>query len=163
MDCHNNDKRSCASKVCTCGKCGKLVENGESCSWNSDCVSGWCDGVFTLGCNGVCKSKLEDHKPCNMKYPNECASGFCEHVGSMSGSVNLINYLRYGMREQYCKPTHGFREGFFCNQDTDCDQTQSMMCSGGSILTTGRCTKCPAHCPDGCNALFDPSGNMQCG
>jgi len=162
MDCHNSDHRSCASDVCTCGKCGKLVEDGESCTWNEDCLSGWCNGVITVGCFGRCKSKLKDHEPCT-NYPTKCASGLCEHVGSISNSVNWVNYYRYGMLENYCKPTQGFREDFFCNQDADCDQTRSMMCTGGSILTTGRCTACPAHCPDGCNALFDLPENLKCG
>ena len=148
---NNGDSNSCKSLQCTCGKCGKKLPNGYSCSTNDNCESGWCNGKVTIGCGGKCKRRHDDYEACPLNIlgsgdNNICKSGRCEKV---SGTTAL------------CAPKVGFRAGTKCNEDTDCDKTKSLWCSGGSFYSSGKCTKCPDKCPDGCNALFNQ--NLKCG
>eukprot|EP00794_Sanderia_malayensis_P019570 gene19570-21501_t len=145
------DSNSCVSLQCTCGKCGKKLPNGYQCSSNDNCKSGWCDGQVTIGCGGKCKRLHEDYEACPLNLlgsgdNNICRSKRCEKVSPT---------------EALCAPKQGFRAGTKCNEDTDCDKTKSMWCSGGSFLESGKCVVCPANCPDGCNALFNQ--NLKCG
>ena len=148
-----SDGNSCVSGKCICSYCGRKLRDNFPCSENADCQSGWCHGVVTIGCNGRCKSKTADYGQCPLNIHgsgdnNNCKSGRCEKV---SASRAL------------CAPKNGFRVGTDCNEDTDCDKTKSLWCKGGSFYSSGKCTECPAKCPDGCNALFNQAGNMKCG
>ena len=60
-----------------------------------------------------------------------------------------------------CAPQGGFTEGSQCNEDADCDKEQNLWCKGGAFYATGRCSKCPSRCADGCNALFNQ--DLECG
>ena len=148
-----NDGNSCASGQCTCGFCGRKMRDSFSCSTNNNCQSGWCNGVFTTGCRGKCKSKTSDYGNCPLNIHgsgdnNNCKSGRCEKVSATKA---------------ICAPRNGFREGSACNEDADCDKTKSLWCKGGSFYSSGVCTRCPSKCPDGCNAIFNQMSKMKCG
>lgn len=146
--CYNGDSKSCVSGQCTCGYCGRKLPVNSKCATNDNCLSGWCNGIYTIGCRGYCKDRIIDYQQCPLNDDNECVNGRCEGVSPS---------------RRYCSPMNGFRAGFWCNEDIDCDKTKSMYCKGGSFLTSGKCVGCPSNCPDGCNALFDRPSNMKCG
>merc|ERR550534_644046 len=67
---------SCVTGKVICKKCANTngkVPNGYTCSGNSDCESGWCDGNRTGGCSGKCKTKgRNEDNICRM-----LGCGFC--------------------------------------------------------------------------------------
>eukprot|EP00794_Sanderia_malayensis_P009630 gene9630-10618_t len=152
--CINGDGNSCSSGQCTCGYCGRKLGNYRRCSTNDNCASGWCNGRNTIGCGGTCQRKRRDYESCLTTLGtgtgdnDHCESGRCEKVSRVTA---------------ICSPKNGFRAGSRCNEDTDCDVTKSLWCKGGSLLSSGICTQCPAKCKDGCNAIFDNMSNMKCG
>ena len=145
------DGNSCKSKECTCGTCGKKLDNGLSCTTNENCKSGWCGPEVSLFCTGTCRGRKRDYEECSLEFfdsgdDSSCASGNC---------------LAVSFTKAVCAPKKGFKEGSQCNEDVDCDKTQNLWCKGGAFYSTGRCRQCPARCPDGCNALFNQ--DLQCG
>jgi len=139
----NGDANSCISKKCICSHCGQRMSDGYQCSANSDCRSGWCNGVFTIGCRGVCKSKTPDGQKCQgASDGNSCASGKC--------------ICRYCGRK--------LRDSFPCSENADC---QSGWCNG--VVTIGCQGRCKSKTPDGqrCQGASDGnsciSGKCICG
>ena len=54
QEAYQGDYESCSHRNGICGICGPKVNVGQSCSANSDCYSGWCEGQITIGCQGTC-------------------------------------------------------------------------------------------------------------
>ena len=145
------DGNSCKSKECTCGTCGRLLDNGFHCAKNGDCKTNWCGPELSLFCTGTCRGKKRNYQECSLEFfdsgdDSSCASGNC---------------LAVSFTKAVCAPKRGFKEGSQCNEDVDCDKTQNLWCEGGAFYATGRCRQCPARCQDGCNALFNQ--NLECG
>ena len=80
-----SDGNSCISGQCTCNKCGKKLANGQKCSTNDNCASGWCDSQtgVTYDCRGTCTNKVpyghecrngNDVKSCSQ---GQCTCGYC--------------------------------------------------------------------------------------
>jgi len=75
----SGDGNACKSGKCFCGRCAELnsgVPNNNSCSENSDCSSGWCEGIGSL-CTGTCKPKRQPGHKCYFAYDDSCTSGKC--------------------------------------------------------------------------------------
>ena len=47
----------CKGGPCTCGVCGSKLKKGSKCSNNGNCESGFCAGVHTSFCQGMCTVK----------------------------------------------------------------------------------------------------------
>ena len=117
-----NDGNSCASGKCICGYCGWKLRDMLPCSANSDCRSGWCNGVVTIGCRGVCKSKTPDGGRCQgASDRNSCVSGKC-----------ICGYCGRKLRDFYP-----------CSENADC---QSGWCNG--VVTIGCGGRCKQKTAD---------------
>ena len=149
QNAYKNDFNSCAHRNGVCGVCGPKVPAGKKCSENSDCESGWCDGEFTVGCNGTCKDKIDDNKQCpqrsvtNDGFDEACKSGEC---------MELLKMYPW-MTTAYCRPPGGFLAPAGCTQDADCSSAgRGHWCNGGAYNKLGKCEMCPAKCSNGCHA-----------
>ena len=75
--------------------------DGGKCSDNNECESGWCDGEVTMGCQGICKEKIDDNKECPRRsvigdgFDESCKSGEC---------LSLLQFYPQ-KTESYCRPT----------------------------------------------------------
>jgi len=145
------DGNSCKTKECTCGNCGRLLDNGFDCTTNGNCKSNWCGPEVSLFCTGTCRGKKRNYQECSLEFFDSGDDSSC-----VSGNCLAVSFTK-----AVCAPQRGFKEGSQCNEDVDCDKTQNLWCKGGAFYATGRCRQCPARCPDGCNALFNQ--DLECG
>ena len=96
-----------------CGICGPgLLPNGNTCSTDSDCESGCCDGDVTVSCRGTCKRKAYDGEtfPYNFvsggdlsKYAKELTlkqgalrAKEMAHFGAFSRAPPAVPYFAHG-------------------------------------------------------------------
>ena len=145
------DGNSCKTKECTCGTCGRLLDNGFDCTTNGNCKSNWCGPEVSLFCTGTCRGKKRNYEECSLEFFDSGDDSSCE-----SGNCLAVSFTK-----AVCAPQGGFKEGSQCNEDADCDKEQNLWCKEGAFYATGRCRQCPARCPDGCNALFNQ--DLECG
>ena len=80
------DDNSCRAGYSTCGVCGK-AGNGNTCSSNSDCSTGWCSGQVTWSCRGKCSSPpdVSDGQPCRKGWNGHCDDNTCKSKFSTCG------------------------------------------------------------------------------
>jgi len=136
----SGDGNACKSGKCICGKCAGSassyaaskdgnymtiasagVPNNHMCSENSDCQSGWCEGMATAGCSGRCKPKRQPGQKCFGGYDASCTTNKC------SGLVEC-NVCQYNNGKI---PNNGV-----CQKNSQC---HSGWCEGGNIGCGGRC------------------------
>eukprot|EP00956_Cyclotella_meneghiniana_P008260 scaffold11019_cov38-Cyclotella_meneghiniana.AAC.2 len=123
------------------------VSDGESCSANSNCQSGWCKSLYygasTIGCQGTCKPKREIGHRCygteNMGLsssdPASCVSGIC--------------YC-----DMKCSPETLWPNGSKCEKNSDCESgwcCKSGMCDG--YVTIGCQGTCTDECTKSCAVI----------
>ena len=71
------------------------------------------DCAGALKCfSGACTAKLDDHEPCG----GDVADVAIRDAMCRSGECTQTRFLK----DYYCEPKKGFREGFPCAYDDDC-------------------------------------------
>lgn len=79
------DYNQCQARAGKCGACGNKVTDGSTCSENSDCSSGWCEGFPSAGCQGECKPKLDDGSKISCDDLTKITSGGCDYNQCKAG------------------------------------------------------------------------------
>ncbi len=122
-DCSRWGYLQCQSGKCLCNQCwpqgNRQVPINGNCQFDSDCVSGWCEGGANTHCNGICKNRLPTGGDCTRWGNNQCNSHRC-----------LC---------KVCQPqgNHQVALEGRCQFDVEC---QSNVCDGGSPEhCDGRC------------------------
>jgi len=154
----SGDGNACKSGKCFCEICAgnSGLANEYGCSANSDCASGWCEGIGSL-CSGTCKPKRQPGHKCYFAYDDSCTSGkcsshhTCKQCQDSNGKIPNSPHNHPSSHD-----TH------VCQNNSQC---VSGWCEGGNLGCGGRCKRKRYDSEDsyGGDGNSCYSGRAQCG